>query len=255
MHKTLLKCKNFKQLEYIVHRVWVDQMVTKQSVLVINMLDAGEMGRNLTRAKLIWQSDCVSEMSRLVFCSRSAVVRIYQKLSKEGQVTNRLHGVGHPRLIDAQGQRRLTQVTRSFSNGHGRNVSQHSVHHNLRWRECYGLGNVLLKNPAIHVDINLTCDTYINIVADQVNPFMTTVFPGGSGVFRQDNAPCHTVQKGFEEHYEEIKVFPWLPNSKIPQISIHLSVWQWSPTFLSPRSLMSTFIKEKIYSDSVYLFF
>jgi len=40
-------------------------MVGKQSVLVINMLDAGEIGRNndlrifFTRAKLLWQDDWV----------------------------------------------------------------------------------------------------------------------------------------------------------------------------------------------------
>ncbi len=109
----------------------------------------------------------------------------------------------------------LTQVTHNFSDGHGRKVSHHSVHHNLLWRECYGLGNILLESPAIHVDINLTCDTYLNIVAYQLNP-LTIVFPGGIG--------CN-VQKGFEEYYEEIKVFPWLPNSKMSEISIHLSMY------------------------------
>ena len=43
-----------------------------------------------------------------------------------------------------------------------------------RWRECDALGNVLLGNPgpAIHVDVNLTRVTYLNIVADQVHPFI-----------------------------------------------------------------------------------
>ncbi len=125
-----------------------------------------------------------------------------QKLSEEGQVTNRLQGFCHPRLIDAHGQRRLTQVTHNFTDVmEGMCPNTHNLHHNLLWRLCYGL----LENPAIHVDIHLTCDTltYLNIVADQVNPFMTMVFPDGCGLFRQDNAPCHTVQKGFREHYEE----------------------------------------------------
>ncbi len=34
--------------------------------------------------------------------------------------------------------------------------------------------------PEIHVVVNLTVH-YLNIVADQVHPFMTVVFPGGSG--------------------------------------------------------------------------
>jgi len=45
---------------------------------------------------------------------------------------------------------------------------------------------------------------------------MLMVFPGGSGLFRQDKAPCHTtniVQEWFEEHDEVFKVLPWPPNS------------------------------------------
>ncbi|MCI4395292.1 hypothetical protein PGIGA_G00178730 [Pangasianodon gigas] len=62
----------------------------------------------------------------------------------------------------------------------------------------------------IHVDVTLTCTTYLNIVADQVYPFMVTEFPNGSGLFHQDNAPCHTakiVQEWFEEHDKELKIF------------------------------------------------
>jgi len=62
------------------------------------MLDAaGEMGRNkdvsdfdkgqIVMARQLGQS--ISETARLVCCSQSAVVRIYQKWSEEGQTTNR----------------------------------------------------------------------------------------------------------------------------------------------------------------------
>lgn len=43
--------------------------------------------------------------------------------------------------------------------------------------------------PAIDVVVTLTHATYLNIVADQVYPFLATVFPDGSG---------HTTR--FEEH-------------------------------------------------------
>jgi len=46
---------------------------------------------------------------------------------------------------------------------------------------------------------------------------MSTLFPDGSGLFQQDNAPCHTahiVQEWFEEYDEEFKVLPWDPNSQ-----------------------------------------
>ena len=46
---------------------------------------------------------------------------------------------------------------------------------------------------SIHVDVNLTRVTKLNIVADQVHPFMAMVFPDGSGLFQQDNAPSHTA--------------------------------------------------------------
>ncbi|MCJ8744457.1 hypothetical protein PDJAM_G00118960 [Pangasius djambal] len=63
--------------------------------------------------------------------------------------------------------------------------------------------------PGIHVDVALTRATRLNIAADQVHPFMAAVFTNGSGLFQQDNAPCHTaknVQERFEEHDKEFKV-------------------------------------------------
>ncbi|ROI38969.1 hypothetical protein DPX16_1675 [Anabarilius grahami] len=45
----------------------------------------------------------ISKTAALVGCSRSAVVSIYQKWSKEGTVVNRRQGHGWPRLIDARG--------------------------------------------------------------------------------------------------------------------------------------------------------
>ena len=68
--------------------------------------------------------------------------------------------------------------------------------------------------PGIHVDVTLTRTTYLNIVADQVHPFMATVFPDGSGLFQQDNAPI--LQKLFRNGLRsmtEFKVLTWPPNS------------------------------------------
>ena len=115
------------------------------------MLDAGEMGRSkdlsdfdksqIVMARRLGQS--ISEMARLVGCSRSAVVSTYRQWSEEGQTTNRRQGVGRPRLINARGQRRLShlvrtdrrstvaQVTENFNGSQGRNVSQSTVHRTL----------------------------------------------------------------------------------------------------------------------------
>lgn len=38
--------------------------------------------------------------------------------------------------------------------------------------------------PIVLVDETLTGHTYLNIVTDQVHPFMAIIFPGGDGVFQ-----------------------------------------------------------------------
>lgn len=38
--------------------------------------------------------------------------------------------------------------------------------------------------PVVHMVVNLTCTIYLNISADQIDPFIT-VLPNGSGLFHQ----------------------------------------------------------------------
>lgn len=60
--------------------------------------------------------------------------------------------------------------------------------------------------PAIHMDLTLTHTAYL-VVADRLH--LETVFASGSGLFQQNNAPCHSaemVQGWFE-------VLTWPPNS------------------------------------------
>ncbi|ROI60076.1 Adhesion G protein-coupled receptor E4 [Anabarilius grahami] len=88
----------------------------------------------------------ISKTAALVGCSRSAVVSIYQKCSKEGTVVNRRQGHGRVRLIDS---RRLTRVVRSIRRATGaqiaqevnagsdRKVSEYIVHHSLLRMELH----------------------------------------------------------------------------------------------------------------------
>lgn len=81
---------------------------------------------------------------------------------------------------------------------HGKKASRH--------RQCDALGNVLLGEFWLYVDVTLTCTTNLNIVAAQVHLLMATVFPNGSGIFQRNNAPCYTaqiIQNWSEEHDRE----------------------------------------------------
>ncbi len=58
----------------------------------------------------------------------------------------------------------------------------------------------------VPIECNLNTTAYLSIVADQVDPFMTTVYPSSDGYFQQDNAPCHKAQiisDWFLEHDNE----------------------------------------------------
>ncbi|GBM70130.1 hypothetical protein AVEN_151588-1 [Araneus ventricosus] len=57
---------------------------------------------------------------------------------------------------------------------------------------------------------------YLNIIADQLHPYMAFVFPTGNGIFQQDNASCHKariVLEWFEEHIDEFHLMSCPPNS------------------------------------------
>lgn len=62
------------------------------------------------------------------------------------------------------------------------------------------MGNVLLGylGPDTHVDVTLTCSTYLNTVADQVLHFLEMVFHDSSGLFHQDIVPCPIAKKWFK---------------------------------------------------------
>ena len=71
------------------------------------------IGASLTRGHIVMArrlGQSISRTAALVGCSRSAVVSIYLKWSKEGTLVNRQQGHGRPRLSDAHGEQRPAVV-------------------------------------------------------------------------------------------------------------------------------------------------
>ena len=159
-----------------------------------------------------------------VGCSRSAVVSIYQKWSKEETVVNRrqwacenpnwTNGRRWPCLMNHQvgGWVCVRHLP-----------GEHMAPGCTMGRRQAGWGSVMLwamfcwetLGPAIHVDVSLTHTTYISFVADRAHPFTETVSPNDCGLYQQYNAPCHEaklVQEWFEVHNNEFQVLTWPPN-------------------------------------------
>lgn len=64
-------------------------------------------------------------------------------------------------------------------------------------------------DPIIPIAQSLTALRYLNIVVDQVHPFMATVLLAGDGCYQQDNVPYHTARidkEWFKEHEGEFSL-------------------------------------------------
>ncbi|GBM27949.1 Transposable element Tc1 transposase [Araneus ventricosus] len=80
--------------------------------------------------------------------------------------------------------------------------------------------------PVVVVEQTMKATNYLNIIADQLHPYMAFVFPTGNGIFQQDNASCHKariVLECFEEHTDEFHLMSWLPNSQNLKPIEHIS--------------------------------
>ncbi|GFW48067.1 transposable element Tc1 transposase [Trichonephila clavipes] len=70
--------------------------------------------------------------------------------------------------------------------------------------------------PVVVVEQAMNATWHLNIIADQLYPYMASLFPAGNGMFQQNNAPCHKakiVLEWFQEHDAEFHLMTWLPNS------------------------------------------
>ncbi|GBM09308.1 hypothetical protein AVEN_135040-1 [Araneus ventricosus] len=82
------------------------------------------------------------------------------------------------------------------------------------WWRYYALGDVLMASlgPVVVVELTMKAANYLNIIADQLHPYMAFVFPTGNGIFQQDNDPCHEariVLEWSEEHTDEFHLIRW----------------------------------------------
>ncbi|GBN34478.1 Transposable element Tc1 transposase [Araneus ventricosus] len=157
------------------------------------------------------------ETARLVGCSRYAAVSIHAKWINDGDTRSRRQGVGRPRVIKEKGRRRLSDWVRhlpgeqflpSCTAGH----TQAGGGGIILW----GTLSWAALGPVVVVEQTMKAVKYLNIIADQLHPYMAFVFPTRNGIFQQDNAPCHKariVLEWFEEHTDEFHLMSWPPNS------------------------------------------
>ena len=80
------------------------------------------------------------------------------------------------------------------------------------------MGDIFLAHfgPLVPMKHCLNTAAYLRIVADHVQPFMTTVYPSSDGYLQQDNTPRHKAQiisNWFLEHDSEFAVLQWPPES------------------------------------------
>ncbi|GFX86811.1 transposable element Tc1 transposase [Trichonephila clavipes] len=97
----------------------------------------------------------------------------------------------------------------------------------ISWR---GLG------PLVTLHDKVKAAHSVNILGDQVHPFVQTSFPGECPLYQDDNAPIHTakiVQEWFAEDEGEVGHLDWPPQS--PDLNIIEHLWGYLESKLRAR--------------------
>ncbi|GFW40907.1 transposable element Tcb2 transposase [Trichonephila clavipes] len=104
------------------------------------------------------------------------------------------------------------------------------------WYEGRYLGVVLGHLLLCMARLKLSTVHYVNILGDQVHPFVQISFPGVCPLYQDDNAPIHTakiVQEWFAEHEWEVGHLNWPPQS--PDLNIIEYLWGYLESKLRAR--------------------
>ena len=78
----------------------------------------------------------------------------------------------------------------------------------------------------IKLEQRLNATGYLNIIANEVHPFMAAVYPSANGFLQQDNAPYHKariVQEWLQEHDSESSLLQWPVQS--PELNPFEYLW------------------------------
>ncbi|GFW86552.1 transposable element Tcb2 transposase [Trichonephila clavipes] len=111
---------------------------------------------------------------------------------------------GRIRIRRLRGEQLLLQYTVSHTQAGGGII--------MLW----GTFSWVFLGPVVVVEKIINATGYLNIIADQLHPYMASVFPAGNGMFQQDNNPyqkAKIVLEWFQEHDAEFQLTSWLPNS------------------------------------------
>ncbi|GBL96680.1 hypothetical protein AVEN_89355-1 [Araneus ventricosus] len=58
----------------------------------------------------------------------------------------------------------------------------------------WGIFSWAALGPVVVVEQTMKAANYLNIIADQLHPYMAFVFPTGNGIFQQDKVPFHKAR-------------------------------------------------------------
>ncbi|GBL84506.1 hypothetical protein AVEN_117248-1 [Araneus ventricosus] len=146
----------------------------------------------------------ITEIARLVGCSRSAVVSIHAKWINDGETSSRRQGVGRPRVIKEKGRRRLSrlvkqnrrqtvaQLTAQYNTGPSTSVSEHTVQRTLlHGEQCRRRPTRVLLLTKLHRQLRLQWarehrDWTMDELPGRMNPdfsFITSLVVSGYAVY------------------------------------------------------------------------